>query len=112
MPSSMRVVNTAAHFGACLAEEAIPAQPSATIPGCCFASTDHVLAPSSAIQHGCRSVRRQRARGAREDTTQTHNARMNATSRGASVVRFTQHPLWRFAKRLAGDAASAKERRS
>jgi hypothetical protein len=48
MPFSMRVVNTAAHFGACLAEEVIPAEPSATVAGCCFASLDHGGVPSSA----------------------------------------------------------------
>ena len=40
MPFSMRVVNAAAHFGACLAEEVNPAAPSATLLGCGSACID------------------------------------------------------------------------
>ena len=115
MPFSMRVVDTAAHFGACLAEELNPGASHATVPSCgraCIGSlTSESLGnscptvPSAAssrlaanlrrspIQHGCLSACRQRARGARHTGTQIHDDRGNAASRGASAFPSTRHLL-------------------
>ena len=132
MPFFMRVVHTADHFGACLAEELNPGASHATVPSCghaCIGSlTNESLGnscrtvPSAAsarlaayigrspIQHGCHSARRRRARGARHSGTQIQNARGNTESRGASALLSTHHLLRCACKRFAREAALAKEK--
>jgi hypothetical protein len=100
MPLSMRVVNTAAHFGACLAEELNPGASNVTNPGydhaCIGSLTSESLGNScpmmpsaasyrlaasvgrSAIQHECLSTRRQSARLARHTETSIHDGSGNA----------------------------------
>jgi len=132
MPFSMRVVNTAAHFGACLAEELNAGAPQATVPSCGHASAGLLTSESlgnfctpvssaassrlvanlrrSPFQDVCLLARRSRARGARHPGTPIHNDRLNAASRGASALLSTRHFSRRLDKRFARDAALAKEK--
>jgi hypothetical protein len=132
MPFSMRVVNTAAHFGACLAEELNPGASHATVPSCGNASIGSLTSESlgnfctpvpsavssrlaanlrqGPIQDGCLLAHRPRARGARHPGTPIHNDRVNAASRGASTLLLTRHFSRRLGKRFARDAALAKEK--
>jgi len=125
MPFLMRVVDTAAHFGACLAEELNRGASHVTVPSCGHACIGSLTSEShgnscrtvpsaasarlaaylrrSPIQHGCHSARRRRARGARHTGTQIHNDRGNTASRGASALLSSRHLLRRACKRFARD---------
>jgi hypothetical protein len=128
----MRVVNAAAHFGACLAEELNPGVSHTTFPSCGRAVIGSLasesLGPSclpvpsaasfrsaanlgrSPTQDGGLSACRHRTRAARHTETPIHNDRVNAASRGVSAFLSTRHFSRRLGKRFARDAALAKEK--